>query len=43
LTDPSLNWGDDDRFAGPKQTILGMPTNGSFADFVKVPAENVYP
>jgi zinc-binding alcohol dehydrogenase/oxidoreductase len=41
--DPMLDWGDDPRVWGPKATILGMPRPGTFAQFIAVPAGNVYP
>ena len=40
---PSLDWGDDPRAQGPRFRILGLPDNGTFAEFVKVPAANVFP
>ncbi len=43
VVDPSLEWGDDERFQGPKYRILGMPEDGTFAEMIKVPAENVNP
>lgn len=43
VIDPGLGWGDDPRVQEPTFHILGMPTDGTFADYVVVPAENVYP
>jgi NADPH:quinone reductase-like Zn-dependent oxidoreductase len=43
VVNPSLEWGDDERFQGPKYRILGMPEDGAFAEKIKVPAENVNP
>ncbi|MBL8170490.1 MAG: zinc-binding dehydrogenase [Acidobacteria bacterium] len=43
VVNPSLEWGDDERTQGPKYRILGMPEEGTFAEFIKVPAENVNP
>jgi zinc-binding alcohol dehydrogenase/oxidoreductase len=43
LIDPGLNWGDEERFNGPDYTILGMPQNGTFAQYVIVPASQVHP
>ena len=40
---PSLNWGTDERAPGPDFKILGLPDNGTYAQFVKVPASNVFP
>lgn len=40
---PSLYWGDNPRIPGKDYRILGLPDDGTFAQFVKVPAENVFP
>lgn len=40
---PSLFWGDDPRLPGKDYRILGLPEDGTYAQFVKVPAENVFP
>jgi hypothetical protein len=40
---PSLFWGDDPRIPGKNYRILGLPEDGTYAQFVKVPAENVFP
>ena len=40
---PSLDWGDDPRVLGPRFRILGGPDDGTFAEQVRVPAENVFP
>ncbi|TMW71491.1 zinc-binding dehydrogenase [Alteribacter natronophilus] len=42
IINPGLNWGDDPEFNGPDFHILGMPTDGTYAEYVKVPAEQVY-
>jgi len=39
---PALHWGNDPRIGGPRFSILGGPDDGTFADQVRVPAENVY-
>lgn len=38
---PSLGWGPDDSAPGAAYEILGSPTNGTHAEYVVVPAENV--
>jgi zinc-binding alcohol dehydrogenase/oxidoreductase len=43
VINPSLDWGGDQRVAGPSFRILGMPDNGVFAELVAVPAANVLP
>jgi NADPH:quinone reductase-like Zn-dependent oxidoreductase len=43
VVDPALDWGDDPRVPGRGYSILGVPIPGTFAELVKVPAENVFP
>lgn len=43
VIDPMLDWGEDERVWGPDASILGMPRDGTFAQFVAVPAANVHP
>jgi NADPH:quinone reductase-like Zn-dependent oxidoreductase len=43
VIDPMLGWGDDPRLWSPAATILGMPHQGTFAEYVAVPAANVHP
>ena len=40
---PGLGWGEREDAAGPDWRILGGPDNGTYAELVKVPAENVFP
>jgi NADPH:quinone reductase-like Zn-dependent oxidoreductase len=40
---PSLRWGGREEAPGPEFEILGGPTNGTYAELVKVPVENVLP
>jgi NADPH:quinone reductase-like Zn-dependent oxidoreductase len=40
---PSLRWGEREEAPGPDFQILGGPTNGTYAELVKAPAENVFP
>ena len=40
---PGLGWGEREDAAGPSWRILGGPDNGTYAELVKVPAENVFP
>lgn len=40
---PSLYWGEDIRLPGKDYRILGLPDDGTYAQLVKVPAENVFP
>jgi zinc-binding alcohol dehydrogenase/oxidoreductase len=44
IIDPMLAWGDDPRvWDAATANILGMPRDGTFAQYVAVPAGNVYP
>src|SRR5918997_5711122 len=43
LVNPALYWGDDPRKPGKEYRILGVPDDGTFAQFVKVPADHVFP
>lgn len=43
VINPALNWGDNPRYYGKDFTILGVPTAGTHAEYVKVPANNVFP
>lgn len=40
---PVFEWGDDPRIQGEGFRILGMPDNGTFAEFICVPRENIRP
>ena len=39
---PSINWGDDPLHQSPQFHILGMPSNGTFAEEIVVPVENIF-
>lgn len=44
VIDPMLGWGDDPRvWDAERSNILGMPHDGTFAQYVAVPAVNIYP
>jgi NADPH:quinone reductase-like Zn-dependent oxidoreductase len=40
---PGLGWGNREDAAGPEWRILGGPDDGTYAELVKVPEENVFP
>lgn len=40
---PAIDWGDDPRVLGPAFSILGGPSDGTFAEQVCVPAACVFP
>jgi NADPH:quinone reductase-like Zn-dependent oxidoreductase len=42
VIDPSLGWGPDPRAQAATFHLLGMPTEGTYAEFVKVPLTNVH-
>jgi zinc-binding alcohol dehydrogenase/oxidoreductase len=43
VIDPMFGWGGDRRVWDPQaSSLLGMPRDGTFAQYVAVPAENVY-
>jgi len=40
---PSLRWGTDESVAAPEFEVLGGPSDGTYAELVAVPTENLYP
>lgn len=40
---PARNWGDNQRAYGPEFRVLGMPDQGTFAEYICVPADCVCP
>lgn len=42
IIDPSFNWGPDDRAQGPSFHLLGLPSDGTYAELVKVPADHLH-
>jgi zinc-binding alcohol dehydrogenase/oxidoreductase len=40
---PGLGWGEREDAAGPDWRILGGPDDGTYAELVEVPEENVFP
>lgn len=43
IINPSTNWGDHPDYQQKDFKILGLPDNGTFAEFVKIGAEYLYP
>jgi zinc-binding alcohol dehydrogenase/oxidoreductase len=43
VINPSLEWGPSEVAQGPGFRILGLPDDGTYAEAVRVPAENVHP
>ncbi len=42
IINPSLDWGESETAQQKSFRILGLPDNGTFAEFVKVPIENLF-
>ncbi len=42
IINPNVNWGEDARHPQLSYTILGMPTNGTFAEYVCVPVHRLH-
>ncbi|WP_194974537.1 quinone oxidoreductase family protein [Aquiflexum lacus] len=42
IINPAMNWGDDQRVQSKDFKILGMPDNGTLAEYVKVPVDRVH-
>lgn len=42
VIDPAMGWGEDERVWRPDSSILGVPRDGTFAQYVAVPAGNVH-
>jgi NADPH:quinone reductase-like Zn-dependent oxidoreductase len=43
ILNPMLDWGDDAHVWSERASILGMPHEGTFAQYVALPSVNVYP
>jgi len=43
VINPALHWGNDPAKPGKEYRILGLPDEGTFAQFVKVPGDHVFP
>jgi len=43
VIDPTLNWGDHERIWRREAQVLGMPHQGTMAEYIAVPAGNVHP
>jgi len=42
VINPSIGWGGHQAFQHADSSILGLPRDGTFAEYVAVPAENLY-
>src|SRR5918993_1182576 len=43
VINPALHWGENPSVPGKEYRILGLPDDGTFAQFVSVPADHVFP
>ena len=43
IINPSLYWGEKEHVSGDAFEILGNPTNGTFAEYIRIPKSYVYP
>jgi NADPH:quinone reductase-like Zn-dependent oxidoreductase len=43
VMEPGLDWGPSEETQGGNYRILGMPENGTYAEMIKIPAENLHP
>src|SRR5215510_1173875 len=43
VIEPGLDWGPSDEAQGKNYRILGMPEDGTYAEMIKIPAENLHP
>ncbi len=43
VINPSLDWGDNPRFQGEHYRVLGLPENGTFAEYICIPRRNIAP
>lgn len=42
VINPSVNWGESEAFQSNNFSILGLPQNGTFAEYVKIGVENLH-
>lgn len=42
ILNPMLDWGEDPHVWSPRSSILGMPHEGTFAEYISIPRANVY-
>jgi zinc-binding alcohol dehydrogenase/oxidoreductase len=42
IINPGLNWGENEEAHGPDFHILGLPTQGTFAQYICVPADSIW-
>jgi len=42
IMNPNVNWGDDPRFQSFNYSILGMPTDGTLAEYLAIPVHRLH-
>lgn len=42
IINPALHWGDNPKFYGPDFRIVGMPVDGTFAEYIAIDAHYLY-
>ncbi|MCC5922008.1 MAG: zinc-binding dehydrogenase [Cyclobacteriaceae bacterium] len=42
IINPNINWGNDPKVQSADYTILGMPVNGTFAEYIAVPVDRIH-
>jgi zinc-binding alcohol dehydrogenase/oxidoreductase len=42
VINPTIGWGSHPNFHEPSFTVLGVPTDGTYSQYIKIPAENVF-
>ena len=43
IINPGLYWGDNPAFPSKQFRILGLPDDGTFAEYISIPASQAYP
>lgn len=43
VINPSIGWGENPNYPDANFSVLGVPINGTYAQYIKIPAENVFP
>lgn len=41
IINPGMGWGDNPNYPNPHFSVLGVPINGTYAQYIKIPVENV--
>jgi zinc-binding alcohol dehydrogenase/oxidoreductase len=43
VINPTINWGDNPDVHGPSFSVLGLPLDGTYSQYIKIPSKNVFP